>query len=78
MVDDMTYDAGRKRIYFAGTEFLDIFQQRDADHYLQAGHIPTAFRAKTGILAPDLNRYYLGVPHHEKHAAELRVYKLEP
>ena len=78
MVDDMTYDAGRKRIYFAGTEFLDIFQQGDADHYPQAGHIPTAFRAKTGILAPDLDRYYLAVPHHEKHAAELRVYKVEP
>ena len=51
MVDDMTYDAGRKRIYFAGTEFIDIFQQRDADHYPQAGHIPTAFRAKTWDLS---------------------------
>jgi DNA-binding beta-propeller fold protein YncE len=78
MVDDMTYDAGRKRIYFAGTEFLDIFQRGDADHYPQAGHIPTAFRAKTGILAPELNQYYLAVPHHEKHDAELRVYKVAP
>jgi WD40 repeat protein len=78
MVDDMTYDAGRKRIYFAGTEFTDIFQQRDSDHYNQAGHIPTAFRAKTAILAPELNRYYLGVPHHEGHDAELRVYNVAP
>jgi DNA-binding beta-propeller fold protein YncE len=78
MVDDMTYDAHRKRVYFAGTEFVDIIQQRDADHYTQVGHIPTAFRAKTAILAPDLNRYYLGVPHHEKHGAELRVYNIVP
>jgi DNA-binding beta-propeller fold protein YncE len=78
MVDDMTYDAGRKRIYFAGTEFLDIFQQGDADHYPQAGHVPTAFRAKTGILAPESNQYYLAVPHHENHAAELRVYRVAP
>jgi len=78
MVDDMSYDAGSKRIYFAGTEFLDIFQQSDADHYSQVGHIPTAFRAKTGILATDTNRYYLGVPHHEKQGAELRVYKVAP
>jgi hypothetical protein len=78
MVDDMTYDAGRKRIYFAGTEFIDIFQQSDPDHYSQVGHIPTAFRAKTAILVPDANRYYLGVPHHGQHAAELRVYKVAP
>jgi DNA-binding beta-propeller fold protein YncE len=78
MVDDMTYDAGRKRIYFAGSEFIDIFQQSDADHYDHVGHIPTAFRAKTAILVPDMNRYYLGVPHHEKQNAELRVYSVAP
>jgi DNA-binding beta-propeller fold protein YncE len=78
MVDDMSYDAASKRIYFAGSEFLDIFEQRDADHYSQVGHFPTGFRAKTGILDPDTNRYYLGVPHHEKQGAELRVYKVAP
>jgi len=78
MVDDMVYDAQRKRLYFAGTLFIDVFQQTDADHYDQAGHIPTAFRAKTAILVPELNRFYLGVPHHEKQAAELRVYNVLP
>ena len=78
MVDDMTYDPGRKRIYFAGTEFIDIFQQGDAGKYEQVGHIPTAFRAKTAILVPDLNRYYLAVPHHEKQTAEIRVYSVAP
>jgi DNA-binding beta-propeller fold protein YncE len=78
MVDDMAYDAQRKRLYFAGTMFLDVFQQADADHYEQISHIPTAFRAKTGILIPELNRYYLAVPHHEKQSAELRVYKVLP
>lgn len=76
MVDDMAYDAASKRIYFAGTLFIDVFQQRDADHYDQIGHVPTSFRAKTAILVPELNRYYLGVPHHEKQGAELRVYKV--
>ncbi len=78
MVDDMVYDAQRKRLYFAGTLFIDVFQQSDADHYDQADHIPTAFRAKTAILVPELNRFYLGVPHHEKQAAELRVYNVLP
>lgn len=78
MVDDMAYDAQRKRLYFAGTLFLDVIQQSDADHYTQAEQIPTSFRAKTAILVPELNRFYLGVPHHEKQAAELRVYKVLP
>lgn len=77
MSDDMVYNAAQKRIYFAGTEFVDVFQQRDPDHYEQIGHVPTAFRAKTAILVPELNRYYLAVPHHEKNSAELRVYDVE-
>ena len=76
MVDDMAFDSGSKRIYFAGTEFLDVFHQQDADHYDRIGHIPTSFRAKTGVLVPELNRYYLAVPHHEKQIAELRVYEV--
>jgi hypothetical protein len=78
MVDDMAFDGQRKRIYFAGTEFLDVFQQTDADHYDRMGHIPTSFRAKTGVLVPELNKFYLAVPHHEKQVAELRVYDILP
>jgi DNA-binding beta-propeller fold protein YncE len=78
MVDDMAFDAASKRIYFAGTEFFDVFHQKDADHYDRIGHIATSFRAKTGVLIPELNRYYLAVPHHEKQSAELRVYEVLP
>jgi hypothetical protein len=76
MVDDMAYDGKSKRIYFAGTEFLDVFHQTDADHYGRIGHISTSFRAKTGVLVPELSRYYLAVPHHGKQSAELRVYEV--
>jgi DNA-binding beta-propeller fold protein YncE len=78
MVDDLAYDAQRKRIYFAGTLFTDVFQQSDPDHYVQIGHISTSFRAKTAILVPELNRFYLAVPHHEKQSAEVRVYNVLP
>ena len=78
MVDDMAFDGASKRIYFAGSEFFDIFHQKDADHYARIGHIATSFRAKTGVLVPELNRYYLAVPHHEKQTAELRVYEVLP
>ena len=78
MVDDMAYDAKQKRIYVAGNQFVDVFYQKDADHYNRLGRIPGSFRAKTGILVPELNRYYLAVPHHENHEAEVRVYDVQP
>src|SRR5712692_4030689 len=78
MVDDMAYDAKQKRIYVAGDQFVDVFYQKDADHYDRLDKIPGSFRAKTGILVPELNRYYLAVPHHENHEAEVRVYDVQP
>jgi DNA-binding beta-propeller fold protein YncE len=77
-VDDMSYDAQRKRVYLAGDQFVDVFDQKDADHYALLARIPGSFRAKTGILVPELNRYYLAVPHHENRDAEVRVYEVQP
>jgi hypothetical protein len=78
MVDDMSYDAKHKRIYLAGDGALDVFEQKDPDHYALLAKVPGAFRAKTGIFVPDLNRYYLAVPHHENKDAEVRVYEVQP
>jgi DNA-binding beta-propeller fold protein YncE len=78
LVDDAVYDAQHKRIYLAGDGFLDVFEQKDADHYGLLAKIPGAFRAKTGILVPEWNRYYLAVPHHEGKDAEVRVYDIQP
>jgi DNA-binding beta-propeller fold protein YncE len=78
MIDDMGFDGAHKHIFFAGTEFLDVFQERDPSHVELIGHIATAFRSKTGIFVPELNRYYLGVPHHGTKSAELRIYEVAP
>jgi DNA-binding beta-propeller fold protein YncE len=78
MVDDASYDAQHKRIYLAGDQFVDAFEQKDPDHYVLLARIPGSFRAKTGILVPELNRYYLAVPHHGGQQAEVRVYDVQP
>jgi len=77
MVDDMSYDAQHKRIYLAGDGSVDVFEQKDADHYSLLAKVPGSFRAKTAILVPELNRYYLAVPHHDKQEAEVRVYETQ-
>jgi DNA-binding beta-propeller fold protein YncE len=76
LADDMAYDPGGKRIYIAGTEFVDVLQQKDADHYEVIGHIPGSFRAKTALLVPKLNRYFLAVPRHGHKEAEVRIYEV--
>jgi DNA-binding beta-propeller fold protein YncE len=78
MVDDMAYDSKSKRIYLTGSDFIDVFQQKDADHYELVGQVPSSFRAKTAILVPQLNRYYLAVPRHEDKTAEVRVFQVQP
>jgi DNA-binding beta-propeller fold protein YncE len=78
LVDDAAYDAKQKRVYLAGDQFVDVFEQIDPDHYALLARIPGNFRAKTAILVPELNRYYLAVPHHESKEAEVRVYDIQP
>jgi DNA-binding beta-propeller fold protein YncE len=78
MVDDMSYDAKQNRIYLPGDQFVDVVAQKDADHYALLARVPGSFRAKTGLLVPELNRYYLAVPHHENKDAEVRVYEVRP
>jgi len=78
MVDDMAYDADHQRLYLAGDQFVDVFTQKDADHYALLARIPGGFRAKTGILVPELNRYYLAVPRHGTSAAKVNMYEVQP
>jgi len=72
------YDAGHQHIYVAGDQFVDVFEQQDADHYALLGRVPGAFRAKTALYVPELNRYFLAVPHHENKDAEVWVYNVVP
>jgi DNA-binding beta-propeller fold protein YncE len=76
--DDMAYDSSSKRIYVSGSGFVDVYHQKDADHYDQIAHVTTAFKARTSILVPELKKYYLAVPHRGTTAAAVRVYEVVP
>ena len=68
---------GRAKLDLAGDGAVDVFEQKGADQYGLLAKVPGSFRAKTGIFVPELNRYYLAVPHHEKQDAEVRVYEIQ-
>jgi DNA-binding beta-propeller fold protein YncE len=78
MVDDLAYDPKLKRLYLPGNGFIDVYSQKDPDHYSLLSRVPGSFRAKTGTLVPEWNHYYLAVPRHQTQAAEVRVYDVQP
>jgi len=76
--DDAVYDPATKRIYVAGSPFLNVFQQRSPNGYQLLGQVPTSYHANTAILIPELNQYYVAVNHHGNTDAEVQVYKILP
>ena len=76
--DDAVYDPATKRIYVAGTQFLNVFQQWSSNGYQPLGQVPTSYHANTGILVTQLNHYYVAVNHHGNSDAMVQVYKIVP
>jgi DNA-binding beta-propeller fold protein YncE len=56
---DMSIDFARKQIYVTGSDTISVFEQRDADHYEHIAEVPSAYRAKSSIFVPQLNRLYV-------------------
>jgi DNA-binding beta-propeller fold protein YncE len=76
-VDDMAYDPTTRRIYLAcGEGFVDVFHQTDADHYEELGRVKTLPGAKTGVLVPELHRYYAVSARKGKVPATLFIFEV--
>ena len=77
-MDDMFYDADRKRIYVAGGEgFLSVVQQVDADHYKDMGKFPTALGTRTGVWYAKRDRLYIAAPPSGMLGARLLVFEAQ-
>jgi hypothetical protein len=75
-VDDLFYDAARKRLYLScGKGFLDTVEQANSDTYTRLSQTPTAPGARTCYFAPGQDRLYLAVPDRGSQKAEIRVYQ---
>ena len=77
ITDDLFYDATRKRVYVLNAlGSIDVFQQKDPDHYELVANVSTPLNTKTGLFVPEWGKLFVGVIAQEKENtnAEVRVY----
>jgi len=76
--DDIFYDGGRRVVYVIGGEgAVEVFRQRDPDHYAPDGRITTAPGARTGLFVSSLNRLFIAVPRRGLRSAKVLVYEVK-
>ena len=74
--DDLFYDAAHSRVYVIGGQgFIDVFEQKDADHYDRVAHLPTAPGSRTGLFVPEWSKLFVAVPHRGEQRAEILVFE---
>jgi DNA-binding beta-propeller fold protein YncE len=74
--DDLFYDAARSRVYVLTTPgFLEVFQQKDADHYDRIARYATPPGTQTGLFVPELGKLFAGVQGRDKQPSEVLVYE---
>jgi DNA-binding beta-propeller fold protein YncE len=80
--DDLYYDSSRRRVYVPGGEgAIDVFQQKDADHYELLARIPSALGARTagyfGRGRKGFEVFFVAVPARIDHGAEVLLYTVQ-
>jgi DNA-binding beta-propeller fold protein YncE len=74
--DDIFYDASKGRIYVLGDKgFLDVFQQKDADHYAKIASYPTGPGAWTGFFAPEWGKLFVSARQQGEQSAAILEYE---
>jgi len=75
-VDDLVFDPTSKRMYASCDGDVSIYQQTSPDNYKLLGKVPTGPLARTALLVPQLNRYFVAVPQHGTTNAEVLVFEV--
>jgi hypothetical protein len=74
--DDLFYDSGRRRVYVLTSEgYLEVFEQKDPDHYDRIARYPTPARSQTGLFVPEWGKLFVAAPAQSDQGAEIRVYQ---
>jgi len=74
--DDLFYDARRGGVYVLTSQgFLEVFQQKDPDHYARIARYPTPPHTQTGLFVPEWGKLFAAVQRLGEKSAEIRVYQ---
>lgn len=58
--DEAVWDAANKRVYVPGGEgYIGVYQEIDADHFVELPHVASGAGAKTEVLIPQLKTLYV-------------------
>ncbi|MDB6170054.1 MAG: hypothetical protein JWM88_2918 [Verrucomicrobia bacterium] len=74
---DISRDVARGRIYITGTDTVSVFEQRGPDQYVHLAEVPSAYRAKSSVYVPELNRLYVAASGKNKPGTELALLVFE-
>jgi DNA-binding beta-propeller fold protein YncE len=75
-VDDLVFDATSKRLYASCDGDVSVYEQGTPDSYKLLGKVPTGPLARTALLVPQINRYFVAVPQHGTTSAEIMVFEV--
>lgn len=74
--DDLFYDSVRRRVYvLTSAGYLEVFEQKDADHYNRIARYPTLPRSQTGLFVQEWGKLFVAVPAQNDQSAEILVYQ---
>jgi DNA-binding beta-propeller fold protein YncE len=74
--DDLFYDSRRGRVYvLTSAGFLEVFQDKDHNHYERIERYPTPPHTQTGLFVPEWGRLFAAAPREGEQSAEIRVYQ---
>jgi DNA-binding beta-propeller fold protein YncE len=81
-VDYLAYDPGSERIYATcganpgGQGAVYVFRRNNSGQFTRLAVVPSAPRAKTGLLVPELARLFVSVPHFAETPAKILVFRV--
>jgi hypothetical protein len=74
--DDLFYDSIRHRVYVLTSEgYMEVFEQKDADHYDRIARYPTPSGSQTGLFVPEWEKLFVAVRAESGQSAEVRMYQ---
>ena len=73
--DDLFFDSARHQVYVLTSKgFLEVFEQKGADHYERVARSHTPPGSQTGLFVPEWGKLFVAVPAQGEQSAEIRVY----